>query len=337
MNLPLRIAARGMCCAVGHNAPAATAALRARMNHFQETEFTDESGMPLIGATLHDVPFWGEHRQQLMFEQVLRECVGALPDVSQPLPIILICTEHARGQYYQDWALRLLQHAEGITGYHPYSRAAPLGKAGIAKAIEATRAIFRTSQPPEYVIIVGVDSYFDAQTIEPLLAQERLKTTANADGMIPGEGACALALSWRQVAHPALWIDGIGESSEHATPTGEEPLLAKGLTQAIRAALRDAGCALSDLQFQATGASGESWYFKEAALALSRALDKRVHDFPHLTITQYAGEVGAASAPLTLAWLASEMHRNPDLGKGALLHFSNDDGRRAALIIRHRL
>ncbi|WP_252515894.1 hypothetical protein [Escherichia coli] len=48
------------------------------------------------------------------------------------------------------------------------------------------------------------------------------------------------------------------------------------------------------------------------------------------------GEVGAASGPLMLAYLASVMSRTDGPGKKGLLHLSADNGQRAAAIVRER-
>ncbi|GGC00676.1 hypothetical protein GCM10011572_23370 [Pseudoduganella buxea] len=58
---PLRIAARAMCCAVGHNAQAPTAAINARLNHFRETGFVAPGGTPLAGGALYELDAWGRN------------------------------------------------------------------------------------------------------------------------------------------------------------------------------------------------------------------------------------------------------------------------------------
>ncbi|EMM4086142.1 hypothetical protein WAC87_004154 [Shigella flexneri] len=80
--------------------------------------------------------------------------------------------------------------------------------------------------------------------------------------------------------------------------------------------------------------SHESFYFRETELAVLRSLEHKVADYPHLMLTSSTGEIGAASGPLTLAYLASVMSRQDGPGKKGLLHLSGDTGQRAAAIVQ---
>ncbi len=80
-----------------------------------------------------------------------------------------------------------------------------------------------------------------------------------------------------------------------------EPLRADGLTTAINGALTDAGCQMHDLDFRITDVSGEQYYFKEAALALSRILRQRKEEFDIWHPAECIGEAGAAAGIAVLA------------------------------------
>ena len=54
---------------------------------------------------------------------------------------------------------------------------------------------------------------------------------------------------------------------------------------------------------------------KARVLAVLRSLEHKVADYPHLMLTSCTGEVGAASGPLMLAYLASVMSRTDGPGK----------------------
>ncbi len=334
---PLFVFAHGICCAIGHHAAAAVPALRARMNHFRETEFIDESGMPLVGASLYDVDVWGEARQRLMFDAVLNECCKKLPAANQSSDtvIFLLTAEAERDGPYLHWAQRMLDDVVAAEKFHVASRALPLGKAGMGAALVMAHALLHAPAAPVYVIIAGVDTWLDAASVEAMLAQERLASTANSDGFIPGEAGAAVIVCLAQPGQTGLLIEGIGEAQETAMPAGEEPNRAVGLTTAVRRAAQDANCQISDLNFHASGVSGESWYFNEIGLMLARTLEKRVVSFSHQIVSQFVGEVGAASGPLVLAWMSQVMARADGPGQRGLAHFSNDNGRRAALILRY--
>ena len=77
---------------------------------------------------------------------------------------------------------------------------------------------------------------------------------------------------------------------------------------------------------------------REIELALSRAMEHKRTHFPHHRIAQFIGDTGAASAVATLAWTAHEMRverpfRSARMGRIGLLHFSEDDGQRSALML----
>lgn len=195
--------------------------------------------------------------------------------------------------------------------------------------------MFAGKAPPEYVIIAGVDSFLDAASIEHFLAQERIRCSINPDGFIPGEAGAAIALTPRQSNEHAIWIEGVGTAHERASPSNDDtPLRATGLTDALRNAIQSANWSTDDLLFQASAIGGEQWYFKEAALAMDRAMTRKVAHFPHRVVAQSVGEIGAAFGPLILSWIGTEMAPD-DLGTRGLLHLANDNGQRAALAIHH--
>lgn len=340
MSLPLRVAGRGICCSVGHNARAATAAIRARLNHFRETEFVDYNGLPLIGSMLYGVEHWGEIRFNAMFEAVLNECLAPFGEIaSEAIALLLLLPESERPGAPTGWVDFTSTDGRFLpdSGYHPESRALRLGKAGIASVVQQAQGLFtQIKSPPKLVAVVAVDSFFTSTTLTHYLKKERIKTPDNTDGFTPAEAAAAVVLTPDPTQAPALWIDGVASADEPAPIGSDSPCLAKGLSQAMRGAARAAQCELSSLAFHASGISGEGWYFREASLALTRTLEQRVAHFPHELIARSVGETGAATPILTLAWLADAMGRPQGPGSGALLHFSNDNPLRSALVVHYR-
>lgn len=335
--VPLRVASTGVCCSVGNNTASASAAIRGRLNHFRQGGFVDTAGEPINVAMLHDVPTWGQSRLQHMYRSAMTECLAGLSLSSDQLPpIILIGAERERGTRFHRGIVDLLVSNRPEEDYDPRTILGCLGKAGIADALLGASNMFAGEAPPEYVIIVGVDSLLDAASIEHFLGQERIRCSTNPDGFIPGEAAAAVALTPRQSHEHALWIEGIGTAYEPASPFDEDtPLRATGLTNALRNAIRSANWSADDFLFHASAIGGEQWYFKEAALAMDRVMTRKVAHFPHRIVAQSVGEIGAGFGPLILSWIGAEMA--PDgLGLRGLLHFANDNGRRAALAVHYR-
>ncbi len=341
---PLRIVARGMCCAVGHTAPAATAAIEARMNHFRETQFVSHGGVPIVGGTLFDVAAWGAERMCHMLAAVIAEALAGAgqhaADTGRIALVLLVAEPSRPGGATAGLAEALKELTAALEAqdvrFHAGSCTLALGKAGIGQALETCAALLAAEQGPDKVLLAGVDCLLDAGAIGHFLDNERVATHANADGFIPAEGAAALLLARAALPGAGLCIDAVATAPEPWRMDSDIPVRAEGLTQAIRAAVHAAGCAVADLDFHASGMTGESWYAREATMALSRCLERRKTEFPHLIVARSTGETGAASALLTLAWLAGVLGSQAAPGPAGLLHFAGDDGQRAALVVHYR-
>lgn len=339
---PLRVIGRGMCCAVGHDAPAASAAMAARLNHFRETEFVADGGHRVMGSALYDVPVWGAARRRLMLRTVIDEAMRNVGDEwTTTALVLLVPLQGSPGSPASDveWLQQELMADSAGKQFHAASTALPYGKGGVAQALITCVELLQEERlDVTRVLLVGVDSLLESATIEALILHRRLATPSNADGVIPGEGAAAVLLSLHgSTDAPALWIEAAGHADEAWRLEGEIPIRAVGLTQAIREALSQTGLALADLDFHASGMAGESWYAKETSLALSRTLERRKPHFPHEMIARAVGETGAAAPVLTLAWLAEALVERPNpIGQIGLLHFACAEGRRSALVVRYR-
>src|SRR5690606_7286089 len=153
------------------------------------------------------------------------------------------------------------------------------GRVGAAVALREARTLLYQKRH-RAVVIAGVDSYLNEPTLRAYESSRRLLTAENTDGFIPGEGAAAIIV--RRPARsnePQLCLVGLGFAVESATVDSEQPLRADGLAAAIRAALTEAGTSMHALDYRIADVSGEHYYFKETALALSRILRVRKEEF----------------------------------------------------------
>ncbi len=328
---PMSIVATGMCCAVGYSTPPAIAAIRAGMDHFRETDFIDNSGASLIGAQLYQINRWGSDRLIWMFEQAVKECLSSLkPSQVQDLHLMLILPESDRPGINSLGIETLLRY---VATYCFASTSLFHGKAGIGSALQTARTQLNNGECC-HVLIVGVDSYFTAHSIAHYLDDERLMTQDNTDGFIPGEGCGAVLLQKSPPENPGTMIVGIGVAQEPAhIMQAEIKMMAKGLSAAIRNATAESGLTPGDTNFHMSDISGENFYFREAALSITRCIERKIPDYPHFLLASRLGETGAACGPLMLAALAHIMTGDSGLGRLGLLHFSADAGQRAAIII----
>lgn len=329
---PLSIVATGMCCAVGFSTLSSVAAISAGMDHFRETDFIDNTGKALIGAQLYQINLWGSDRLIWMFDQAVTESLSSLNVAQQQdLDVMLILPEPDRPGINPLGVDVLCKH---VATYSFASTNLFHGKAGIGLALQAASAHLHNGECHR-VLVVGIDSYFTAQTITHYLEAERLMTQDNTDGFIPGEGCGAVLLqkSVPEMTDVRIMGTGVEHEPAHILQT-QIKMMAKGMSVAIRNAVAESGMTPGDTHFHMSDISGENFYFREAALAITRCIDRKIPDYPHLLLASKLGETGAACGPLMLAALAHLMADESGPGQRGLLHFSGDDGQRAAIMIK---
>jgi 3-oxoacyl-[acyl-carrier-protein] synthase-1 len=220
------------------------------------------------------------------------------------------------------------------TRFAPESAIVAHGRVGVAVALAQARKLLAGGFAR--VLVAATDSLLTWPTLSHYEREDRLLTARNSNGFMPGEGAGALLVGAGEGHAGELVCTGIGFSREAAHLDSGEPLRAEGLSLAIKAALADAGCAMHDMDFRIADLSGEQYYFKEAALALSRTLRQLKGEFDVWHPAECIGEQGAA-AGLALVALADAASRKAfTQGPNILVHLANDAGQRAALTLQSR-
>lgn len=336
---PLVLRASGMATAVGPTSAATCAALRAGINGFAETHFLDEAGEPIHGSAVPlESPLRGREKLVRLAAAAVSECLQAAGDIaSNEIPLLLCVAEKNRPGRLSglDDLLPREIEAELQVRFHPKSSVMAEGRIAGAHAMKsAERWIYEERRP--FCILAGVDSYLVAATVSAYDDRGRLLTSRNSDGFLPGEGAAAILLAAQgKAAQSELCCTGIGMGKEKATVASEEPLRADGLVEAVKTALADAEATLDQTDYRIADVSGEQYGFKEAALLVARALRSRKVSFPLWHPSDCIGEVGAAIVPCVLGVALAAARKGYAPGRGVLCHFGNDDGSRAAMILRY--
>jgi 3-oxoacyl-[acyl-carrier-protein] synthase-1 len=186
-------------------------------------------------------------------------------------------------------------------------------------------------------VVAAVDSLLRWPTLRHYERGNRLMTPVNSDGFMPGEAAGALLVGPDGGQAGELLCAGIGFGMERAHVESGEPLRADGLSQAIQAALADARCEMHHMDYRIADLSGEQYYFKEAALALSRTLRVRKEEFDLWHPAECTGETGAAAGTAIVADAWAAARKRYARGPNVLAHLADDAGRRAALCLRQRV
>jgi len=338
VSLPLAVIGMGMVTAVGYNAPASLAALRAGVSGIRMVAWADpQSGEPFRCARVSLPQRWGGVRlfADLVAPAVL-ECLGASgTELLRSTPILLGVSEQGRPGRPESLERELLDALYGRLGSqpHPESRTYATGQTGCAHAVLEAQRLIETRGAPA-VLIAGVDSFINRVTLEAYAHRRRILTPANFNGFLPGEAGSAVLVSAAPRDFGGVRITGWGYAQESATIEATRPFRGEGLTDAVRIALKTAGIGLQDVGFRVTDVSGEHYKFKEAMFVAMR-LDKGSRPTP-LDLwhpIEYLGEVGAAILPCLFAWVSHAVRAGYAPGSRALCHVGNDAGERAAFVV----
>jgi 3-oxoacyl-[acyl-carrier-protein] synthase-1 len=338
----------GLVTAVGLSAPASCAAFRAKISNPTETRFIDGAGQWIMAHQVElEQPWRGLSKLARMAALAAEEALQGVPRAQwAKLPMVLCVAEPDRPGRLDGLDTQLALMIQDLLGGVRFDAARSAlvahGRVGLAVALNGARRLLAQPDVPQ-VLVVATDSLITWPTLGPLEREGRLLAERNSNGFMAGEAAGALLLgragtagSSQQAAAGSgqLVVAGLGFAREAAHIASDEPLRGDGLAGAIRAALEDAGVAMHDIDFRISDVSGEHYYFKEAALALSRTLRQRKEDFDLWHPAECTGEVGAASGATVVALAHAACAKGYTLGSRVLAHWANDSGQRAAAVLQ---
>ena len=349
MSEPVAILGVGMMTAVGLSAPETTASVRAATMLLTETSIHDkhfepitlaevpEDGIPPLSASLEDVGLTSREGRMLRLASTpLLECLGALPADKPPPGLMLALPEAETTRALDDQAFvaHLGEQAEGTFDVR-WSEAGYRGRSGGVRAIG--RALdWLDSGRVEFVLAGGVDTYRDTYVLATLDKDQRLKSSSNLDGFIPGEGAGFLLLARHEVAADAgipviASVSPISVGSEPGHLHSDEPYRGDGLAGTL-ANLVQSGVLSEPIREVYSSMNGESHWAKEWGVAVIRNGSALSEDHGMHHPADCFGDTGAACVPLMVGMAALEIRdgfgRSP-----ALVYGSSDREERGALVV----
>ncbi|RUT86279.1 3-oxoacyl-ACP synthase [Mesorhizobium sp. M7A.T.Ca.TU.009.01.3.2] len=338
MSAQLDIVSIGMVTAVGLDAPSACAAMRARLDGFQQTRLRGSAGEWLTGAPIALPRNWiGDRRMAHLAAGAICEAFESVPEARGQTALILCLPEEERpGRPVSDNSALLRSVAE-IVEVEPHARSRIIahGRPAGVVALEHARRLLASGEVP-FVMIAGVDSYLKSQTVTHYISCNRLLTPQNPNGFIPGEAAAAIICT--QGRQGGLRLFGLGLSRENASiyNTEDLPLRGDGMTAAYRAAFEETGIEMNRLGYRIADLVGEQYWFKQSALASLRLLRGR-HEFQDIwSPGESLGNVGAAVVPLMLGMAFTAARKGYAAGNPVLIEASNDAGACGAAIVASR-
>lgn len=335
---PIAILKTGLVTSVGLTVSSSCAAIRAKLTNPSETRFIDSGGEWIMAhQVVLEQPWRGLAKLAKMAAMAIEEALAEVPkDKWVHIPLLLCVAEPDRPGRLDGLDDRLFPDIQAELGakFAPQSAIVAHGRVGVAVALAQART--RLAGGCARVLIAATDSLLTWSTLSHYEREDRLLTARNSNGFMPGEGAGALLVGAGEGRTGELVCTGIGFGREAAHLDSGEPLRAEGLSLAIKAALADAGCAMHDMDFRITDLSGEQYYFKEAALALSRTLRQRKEEFDIWHPAECTGEQGASAGLAVVALADAACRKAFTKGPNILAHMANDAGQRAALSLRFR-
>jgi len=336
----LAIQCVGLVTSVGLTAEASCAAFRAKISNPTETRFIDSGGEWIMAHQVAlEQPWRGLTKLAKMAALAIEEALQDQPRAQwSSVPLVLCVAEAERPERMaglDDELFLQVQRELGVT-FAKASAVVAQGRVGVAVALMQARNLIMQGGHAR-VLIAATDSLLNWPTLSHYEREDRLLTTRTSNGFMPGEAAGALLVEAAAGKAGELVCSGIGFGREAAHLDSGEPLRADGLSQAIKLALVDAGCAMHDMDYRITDVSGEQYYFKEAALALSRTLRQRKETFDIWHPAESTGETGAAAGAAVIALAHAACRKAFSLGPNILAHMANDTGQRAALSLQYRV
>lgn len=337
---PIAIINTGLVTSVGLSAPASCAAFRAKISNPTETRFIDSGGEWIMAHQVSlEQPWRGLTKLAKMAAMAIEEALQGIPKADWSNLPMLLCVAEAerpgRTPGLDEQLFELIQGELGVNFAHQSAIVAQ-GRVGVAVALVQARAFIVKSSIPR-VLVAATDSLLSWPTLNHYEQQYRLLSERNSNGFMPGEGAGALLVSAAEGRVGELVCSGIGFGRETAHIDSGEPLRGDGLSQAIKVGLSEAGCQMHDMDFRITDNSGEQYYFKEAALALSRTLRQRKEEFDIWHPAECMGEAGAVSGIAVVATAREACRKNYSKGPNVLANWANDAGQRAAVVLQSRV
>lgn len=351
VNPDLAVVGYAMWTAAGHDGPSSVAAMRAGVSGAAKANLWDyTSGDNLSAFRVHAHQWWeGPSFLPRLIAPVIKEArhtfdtlTGSSDLSADDVPVLINIAPPDRPDRATDLEKTVLDGLE-VELAQPLPKGSAVlagGRVGLPHLLAKAN---RQHQTHPFHILVGAESFLRQAIVAHYIKKGRLLCGANSSGFIAGEAASALIVcKIGTYKGPQLALTGMGAGIEASGDGGnkETPADAKGLTTAMRSALKIAKEEFYDIPLVMGDLNGEHFKFKELAYAVMR-LDRvppeeksrrpREH-VEHWNVVETIGEVGAALMPAAVGW-AFEAGRSGYLpGERVIFAAGEDAGQRVAIV-----
>jgi 3-oxoacyl-[acyl-carrier-protein] synthase-1 len=288
-----------------------------------------------------DPTLLGPERLASLADAAVREVLAKLSAVAQfsRIPLLLALPEPRPGFAAPEAAqVHRKLASRDIPGILPDAiELAGDGHAGALAALHA--AVERVSSGrAELCIVGGVDSYFDADTLDWLEADKRVAREGIRSGFAPGEGAAVVAVAsemvCRQLRLPSLArVRGVAWAREPRSLKSDEGVLGEGLTNAVLRATADLRLPEETITDVYGDINGERWRSEDWGFVLLRAGQRFRDGTQYVTAVGRCGDLGAATGALGCVLAVQAWRRNYAKGHRALVWAGSWGGLRGAAVL----
>jgi 3-oxoacyl-[acyl-carrier-protein] synthase I len=209
------------------------------------------------------------------------------------------------------------------------SRYLASGRTGVIEAIELAHRYFEIAQS-DYVLIAGVDSYLDAETLGQLDVDDRVSAENILDGFIPGEAGGVLLVSRSKISETSIGLHRPGLGIEEGSFYSEKPYFGNGLAGAVAQAISQSGSKVLSRIYSSF--NGESYFSKEYGVSIIRNSQFFAKNYDHIHPADCWGDIGAATGVGLITLSAGHLYKNQDVNYH-LVFGSSDGGNRAAVCV----
>ncbi len=340
----------GMMTAVGLTAPETAASVRAATMRYTETSIRDRQFNPI---TMAEVPDDGlpplvdsvegqsrltprEIRMLRLGTMPLTEALAALPP-GQRAPGLALALPEMQPGHRVDGSRFLQAFAAQTKLKFDIARSAAVdeGRAGALIAIARAAQAIRSGQVT-FMLAGAIDTYRDLYVLGTLDLEQRVKSAANLDGFIPGEGAAFLLLASHEAAvqsgmTPLARLTRVALDEEPGHLYSETVYRGEGLAKTF-AQLLSSGDVVAPVAEVFSSMNGESHWAKEWGVGYLRNRPAFLEDVTVQHPADCFGDTGSACGPL-LVGLAALGMRDGYRRSPSLVYCSSDRGARAALAV----
>ncbi|MCL2725809.1 MAG: hypothetical protein FWD69_15385 [Polyangiaceae bacterium] len=342
---PIHVIALGASTAVGRDAWASAAAVRAGISGFAEHPFMiDTAGEPMRVAVAPwlDVGMGGLDRFKALLYPAIDQALAPLHDAGRAsLRTGLSLGLPAPRPGLAEDLPRALEHALRQDYGHTFGALA-IFPAGHAAGLLALEASFHALQKGglDACVVAGVDSYIEPETLEWLEDEDQLHGAGplnNAWGFIPGEAAGAVLLVRQELAKrlstsALASVLSVGSGNESKRIKTETVCIGEGLTAAFRAALAGLpnGLQVNDVYCDM---NGEPYRANEYGFAVLRTKEAFLSVSDFVAPSDCWGDVAAAGGPLHVMLATIAGAKNYANGPLAFVWASAEGGERCAALL----